>query len=409
MLMKRIALFALAAVALAACSDNDAPEPGGSGGGDVTPPKKIELNAAEAVSVESANALAFATFGQLYKPEENTLFSPLSAQMALAMTANGATGETRAELLDALCGEGASLADLNTLYGKLYATLPVTDKATRMTIANSFWHDAQLTPGVEFCSTLGAEYGAVLRSYDRNNRSEAAEAVNAWVNDATGGLIPRLVSADDVNAFMIVNALYFKSEWKEKFDPAKSAPGYFTNADGSKSRPKYMNGTIPGSSAMVDDVVLAQFPFGNGAYVFDAVLPAQGQSVAEAMDVVAKYSSEAFRGLEGGDLTVKMPRFTAESTLDLIPVCKAFGIERMFSPGAELDGIVDADTYINLLRQACTIEVNEEGAEATAATVVGGELAAAPPSKIILNRAFGYMIRETSTGMIVFMGAVNRF
>lgn len=409
MLMKKIALFALVGVALAACSDNDAPEPGGGGADTTIPPKKIELNAAEAVSVESANALAFATFGQLYKPEENTLFSPLSAQMALAMTANGATGETRAELLDALCGKGASLADLNTLYGKLYATLPVTDKATRMTIANSFWYDTQLTPGAEFVGTLGADYGAALRSYDRNNRAEAAEAVNSWVNDATGGLIPRLVSENEIGAFMIANALYFKSEWTEKFDRSKSNPGDFTNADGSKSRATYMNGTIPGASAMVDDVVLARIPFGNGAYVFEAVLPAQGQSVAEAMDVVVKYSPDVFFLLGGGDLTVQMPRFTGECTLDLIPVYKALGIERMFGPDAELDGIVNAGVYISLLRQACTIEVNEEGAEATAATVVGGELAAAPPSKIILDRAFGYIIRETSTGMIVFMGAVNRF
>lgn len=407
MLMKKIALFAMAAVALAACSDNDAPEP--VGGGEVTPPKKIELNAGETVSVESANALAFATFGQLYRPEDNTLFSPLSAQMALAMTANGAMGETRSELLDALCGEGAGLADLNTLYGKLYTTLPVTDKATRMTIANSFWHDAQLTPAAEFCSTLGADYGAALRSYDRNNSAEAAESVNSWVKDATGGLIPRLVSENEIGAFMIANALYFKSEWQEKFDRSKSKPGDFINADGSKSKAMYMNGTIPGASAMVDDVVLARIPFGNGAYVFEAVLPAQGQSVAEAMDVVVKYSPDVYYLLGNRDLTVQIPRFTAESTLDLIPVYKALGIERMFGPDAELGGIVNTDVYISLLRQACTIEVNEDGAEAAAATVVGGELMATPPDRIILDRAFGYMIRETSTGMIVFMGAVNRF
>ncbi|MDE6136214.1 MAG: hypothetical protein K2F97_01915 [Muribaculaceae bacterium] len=405
--MKKIALFAMAALAMAACSDNDAPGPGR--GGDVTPPKKIELNAAETVSVESANAFAFATFGQLYGPDENTLFSPLSAQMALAMTANGATGETRAELLGALCGEGASLADLNTLYGKLCAALPVTDKATRMTIANSFWHDAQLTPAAEFGSTLGADYGAVLRSYDRNARPEAAEAVNSWVKDATGGLIPRLVSENEIGAFMIANALYFKSEWQEKFDRSKSVSGDFTNADGSKSTATYMNGSVPGQCGVVEDVTVGQLPFGNGAYVLTAVLPAAGQSVDEAMAVVATYSPDVYGYLGSGNLTVKMPRFTTKSSLDLIPVCKALGIERMFGADAELGGIVNADVYVSLLRQACTIEVNEDGAEAAAATIVGGELMATPASSLVLDRAFGYMIRETSTGMIVFMGAVNRF
>ena len=137
--------------------------------------------------------------------------------MALAMTANGATGETLDEMLAVLCPD-ASLADLNSLYGKLYNTLPVTDKRTRVAMANSFWHDNAVVPNSGFCATLSDDYGAIVRAYDVKNKSAAADAVNGWVKNATNGVVPELVDADQIKSFVIANALYFKSEWTEKFD-----------------------------------------------------------------------------------------------------------------------------------------------------------------------------------------------
>ena len=401
--MKHFAMLAAMAVAIAGCSD-DGPKTKN------TPPVRVQMSAGEAASAASANALAYRTFDKLYKQSENVAFSPLSAQMALAMTANGATGETLDEMLAVLCPD-ASLADLNSLYGKLYNTLPVTDKRTRVAMANSFWHDNAVVPNSGFCATLSDDYGAIVRAYDVKNKSAAADAVNGWVKDATSGVIPELVDADQIKSFVIANALYFKSEWTEKFDMKDTKNDMFTNSDFSTSSVPFMNGEMDGRYTEFGTTEIAELPFGNGAYAITLVLPERGRMPDKALADIAADPRLLDAGLKNYEVRVKMPRFKLETRMQLQEVYKAFGIERAFDSRAQLTGICVAGETLSCIVHACSVEVNEDGAEAAAATATGGDLAVVGPmgASIEIDRPFAYMIREASTGVILFMGAINKF
>ena len=237
--MKKIIIFAAVVfgVGLAACSDDN------GGGSDSNEPVRISLNGPEKRVSRAAQDLAVRTFAEIYDDDVNVAFSPLSAQIALAMAANGATEETLEEMLEQLCS-GGDVEHLNSLYGKLCAGLPLLDAKSTVDIANSFWHSDGFEVLPSFCMSLSENYTAPTASYDISSPAAAAELVNKWIEKSTKGKISNIIGANDVKAYMIVNALYFKSQWCEKFDKDKTRPDKFTNSDGSVSDVQFMNGVV---------------------------------------------------------------------------------------------------------------------------------------------------------------------
>ncbi|MBJ2184013.1 MAG: serpin family protein [Muribaculaceae bacterium] len=410
--MKKAIILAAAVLSLglAACSDeNEQKEQI-----QLTPPVKLQLTVAETASAKDANNLGLRTFAEIYTTE-NPLpaFSPLSAQMAMALTANGATDETLDEMLGALCG-GGSLDALNSLYGKLYETLPVTDAATTLTMANSVWHSDYVALLPEFTELAAETYGAPTSGFAKEKKSEAAATVNGWISNATNGLVRDMVDAEDFEAeVLLVNALYFKSMWAQKFNKKNTRKERFTNIDGSASDVDMMHATVDNvyytTSGKASMVALT---FGNGAYCMNIALPAEGVSPAEAMLQLDEHHA----GWSCGRVEVKMPRFSAETRIDLKDAYTALGMRSAFSQNARFDGLSDTPLFISKVKHMSRFDVDETGAEGAASTVVEmgytgtGQTAGTPETvfSITLNRPFAYTVSETSTGIIVFMGAVNK-
>lgn len=408
-----MAALAATACGFTACSNND--EPGGSDTTTpLTPPVKIELSAAERTSVADINALGARMFAELYDATESTpAFSPLSAQMAMALTANGATGETLDEMLAVLC-PGGTLADLNSLCKKLQETLPVTDASTTLSMANSVWHCDDITLLQPFTTFAADNYNAPTAAFDKSTPAAAAALVNGWISDNTGGMIRDMLDESDFESdILLINALYFKSIWSQKFSKNNTKKEKFTNVDGSTNKVNMMNAQLENAKyAELNGTKLASLSFGNGAFFMNLALPAEGKTPADAMQILAGQSI----GWLNTKLNIKLPRFSAETTMELQDIYQSLGMSRPFSSEAQFDAMCDIPEYIGKIKQNCRLDVDETGAEGAATTVVellawSNGMGSVPPEiefTLHLNRAFAYTISEASTGAILFMGAVNK-
>lgn len=399
--MKQYLIPALAIVALASCDDN-------GGGGSKNEPISIALTQEEAATVKSLNAMACKVFEALDGTDrENIVFSPLSAGMALSMAANGAAGNTLRQMQAVMCPD-ASLQSLNSLNAKLLRDLPMTDAGAKVRIANSLWHSTGFDVKPAFSQTLADSYSAAVTAYDRANSSAAAAAVNDWASKATEGVIKNLLNADEVpDSHMIANAAYFKAGWSRKFDKSATRPGPFHCADGSVVNTPMMRATRNVVYAEKDGMKLMGLPFGNEAYSMYMVLPAEGQTVAAATSAAV-----GIRQMVNGYAYVSlvMPRFSVGTKTDMSEVFRALGMADAFTAAAaDFSALSDAPSYISLIKHACDIRVDEDGAEAAAATVIGGETAVGPGLDVVFDRPFGFFVVEESTGVVLFMGAVNKF
>ena len=392
-------------LALVGCSDDDNDK-------SRNERKPIVLDQQQKSAVEAANDIAVVAFDAAYNASRNNAFSPLSVNMGVSMMANGAAGETLDHMVSVLA-PGGSLATLNSLNAKLAEELPKADAKSTVRIANSMWLDKTMEADGAFRKAISDYYGAELRSYDKNDREKAAAMVNEWVSKATKGEIPELVKSGDITSVALANAIYFKGEWTDKFDRAKSQPDEFTNIDGSTSTVTFMNGRQYGTYGEINGTRFASIFFGNKSFSITFILPAEGKSPAEALKHFHNRPdfSASTDELETGVAAIidmKLPRFSIRQHHKLKNVYEADGMP--LAEGMSFGGIVKSGSIgITDIIHECKVTVDEDGAVVVASTYVPGELTLTNDyhTKIEFDRPFAFIISETSTGLYMFMGSAN--
>lgn len=413
---KNIMYMMLLAGFLTGCSDNDA------GRGSPNERKSIELSRSEQVMTEETTDFAFRFFQQVNKSEkeqENWLISPLSASMALSMTTNGADGNTLAEMKTTLGFSSASIDEMNAYYRRILTELPDLDNTTQLGLANSIWVNQEAAVKAPFVDVNKQMYDAKTSNLDFSS-AKAPATINNWAADRTGGLIGKVIEEINPDTEMILlNALYFKGIWQDgyKFDKAMTQDEDFTNADGNITKVKMMNQTKDFAFSYNDYFWMARFGYGNNAYRMTVLLPDAGRTLEECLEAMTAENWKAWeQNWDTRELIVKMPRFEIEYKKDLIEDMKAMGIKEAFTPSANFPYISDTDVYLGKLDQFAYLKVDEEGTEAASVTK-GETMPTAPlspppslgPIEFYLNRPFAFLITETSTGTVLFMGKVTKF
>lgn len=409
--MKKLFVFMLLAPFLMGCSSND-----GIGNNER---ERIELSRSEQVMTEETTDFAFRLFQQVNKSEteqDNWMVSPLSAGMALAMITNGASGNTLKEMKATLGFSQASIDEMNAYYRRLLAELPGLDKTTQFGLANSVWIDNGFPVKSPFVDVNKQMYNAEVSNLDFS-LTNAPTTINNWCSDHTNGRITKIIEdiAPDTE-MLLLNALYFKGIWKEgyKFNKLNTQDEDFTNADGSTTKVKMMNQSKRYSFTSNEYFWMANFGYGNGAYNMTILLPDTDHTLEECLEALTVENWLAWgKNWSNRELYVKMPRFEIEYNKNLIEDMKALGMKDAFnSATADFSNISNNELYLGLLKQSTYLKVDEEGTEAAAVTVGGMTNSAAPPSEgpvpFYLNRPFVFMIGESSTGTILFMGKVTK-
>lgn len=410
MLKKTIAALSLLSILAACQSDGDSsPQP--------KERKDIVLTRAEQEMTDLGTDFAFRFFRQVCETETakpNLFVSPLSASLCLSMITNGAAGNTMTEMKDVLGFSDYSVEDMNSYNQKLVSALLDLDNTTRLGIANSIWIKQGFGVYDTFVDVNKKMYDAQVQELDFASPT-APGIINNWCAENTNNCITEVVkSVPDIMRLYLLNALYFKGIWKTQFDKSKTTDEPFTNSDGSQSTVKMMNIANGDFNYTANDYFsIAEFPYGNEAFSMVVLLPAEGKSLDECLPQLAgEHWQEWNNGMFGRKLDVKLPRFKLEYDKDLIKDMEAMGMKDAFIDGvADFSKMSDTSLFIGLLQQFTYVNVDEEGTEAAAVTVGGMGVTSVDPSLPMtfhVNRPFAFMIKEKSTGTILFMGRVTK-
>ena len=345
-------------------------------------------------------------------PEANVLVSPLSASMALGMALNGARGTTYDQMQATLGFEDAPLDTVNLGYHGLMTHLPAADSTVSTQLANSAWYRDGFAVEQNFLGAVRAFFDAEIAGLDFSIPA-AADTINQWVSEKTGGRIEEIVESpiDDRTMLFLINAIYFKGPWKYAFDPQRTEDAPFHIADGQSQSTPMMDLTAEFPYGEAGDLQVVELPFGEGAFAMTVLVPGAASSIdAELASMDVRRWQSLLDNLNARRVRVVLPRFRVEYDESLKPVLQALGTTDAFLPNvADFTGISAASPqlYISEVKQKTFVEVAEEGAEGAGTTSVGIGVTSLPPS-VIANRPFVYLIRERESGAILFAGVLRR-
>jgi serine protease inhibitor len=405
--MNRLFISCLLIVALSANCSKDKP----AGNKDIVP---ISLTANQKSLVTSNNAFGFDMFRTINKGEpgdKNVFISPLSISLALAMTYNGADGDTKTEMQNTLRFPDLSADEINGYFQKLTSTLLNLDPTVKLGIANSIWYRDDFSVLPDFISINQSYYNAEVKALDFNDKASVGK-INGWVAEKTNDKIKKVI--DDISPDMVmflINAIYFKGEWKYDFNKDLTREGPFNLSASEQSTVPFMHqeGTFDYYSN--DSLQLMEMPYGQGNFSMVVLLPKQGYSVSALAD---NLTPEMWNGwladTARANVAVTLPKFKFEYERTLNADLMALGMVKAFGPADFSKINPTADLYISFVKHNSFVDVNEEGTEAAAVTVVGIVETSMPPGPVYIpftaDRPFIFAIRETTTNTILFMGKV---
>ncbi|MDR1938192.1 MAG: serpin family protein [Tannerellaceae bacterium] len=379
--------------------------------------KPIDLTKAEQLIVQKNNLFAFdllRTVSLNEEPEKNILLSPLSASLALAMLNNGAAGQTHDEIQQTL-GYGDILRDgMNAYFQKMLTALQEVDPDVTLESANSIWIKDGFPVLDSFKETNRTYYAAEVRNEDFNNPATAG-LINDWCAENTHDRIPDIIDKISPDAIMyLLNALYFKGVWTIQFDKQATADETFSNLDGTTPLLPTMNLKQTFYHAEGETFDLLDLPYGNEAFSMVILLPKEGVSLSSVIDALDAQSWDAsLARMYTKEVELKLPRFKIECERILNQDLKDMGMISMFNAGMADFSLIrpGGGLSVSLVKQKTFAEVNEEGTEAAAVTVIEMVFTSigedAPPALFHVNRPFLYFIKEKSTGAILFTGVTK--
>jgi len=365
--------------------------------------------------VRANTAFAFDLFHALKQEGagENLFISPASVSLALAMTYNGADGETAAAMANVLGLQEMTLAEINTAFADLRTILENPDPKVQLAIANSLWARQGKEFYEDFLQRNRDYYDAEVATLDFD-LPDAAETINRWVEQQTNGKIKDLIEPPihPLTVLFLINAIYFKADWADPFDPQQTREIPFNLPDGSSKQHPVMFREGEFQALVGDGFQAVSLPYGKngriGMYIF---LPDHSLTLDSFYQNLtsAQWSAwlEQFRETEG---YVGLPRFKFEYEASLNDVLKALGMEIAFAAGrADFSGMkqVPPQLFIAEVKHKTFIEVNEKGTEAAAATSVEIREESAPAFNMVIDRPFFFSIVDNKTGSILFMGSVT--
>ena len=341
--------------------------------------------------------------------KENICISPLSAQFAMAMVANGAEGKTKEEILDVMqLGN-----DFNANGRKFIDNLSLEEKYDyincEVRTANSIWIKEKFDVKQEFIDKNNTCFDALVEKAEFNDNT--VKRINEWCSENTNGKIPSILdSFDNSDRMILLNALYFKAQWLKQFKEANTTTRTFTTEKGDEVEVPMMMMRY-NEQCYKDDtlsMVAKRYESING-HVMLLVLPNEGVGCDVAAELLASNFDTYLGKLETCDLTLSLPKFKTDFSGSLKHILADLGIKRAFGSKAQFGGISDEALCISDIVQKTYINVNEKGTEAAAVTMGrAGALSMRPPKTEIItfDRPFIYVIIDSNNN-VLFAGKVG--
>jgi serine protease inhibitor len=380
--------------------------------------KIIKLDAKSEQLIESDNVFGLDMFKEVYNDSEtpqNFMISPLSISLALAMAYNGAAGETKAEMQDAMRLNGLTPDEINKTYQELIAALVKADDKVTMEIANSIWYRNDYPVLQSFLDINSTYYDAEVNATNFNDPATVG-LINNWVSDKTHEKIPEIIQEIPIDAVMyLINAIYFYGTWTKEFNPESTQPLGFYSENGNMIQADMMGRKDSLDYLSNETFSAIKLPYGRGNFNMVVMLPNEEKTVT---DIVNQLNSANWgKWLNAFKLTnsvdIRLPKFKIKYDITLNTILQSMGMKQAFTSIADFSSINPAkDLYISYVKHKTFIDVDEKGTEAAAVTIIGFEATAVPSEepqwiRFFCTHPFLFAITEKDTGAILFIGKVG--
>lgn len=375
------------------------------------PPKSATGKAVDDRFIRNTADFSIELFKKTITEKENSLISPLSVMLALAMTANGADNETLSQM-EKVLGRDIALDDLNQ-YLYAYANNLPSEEKSKLKIANSIWFrddEGSLTVEKDFLQKNADFYKA--SAYKSAFDDKTLNDINNWVDTNTDGMIDKILETIDESAVMyLLNAIVFDAEWKNVYNKDGINKGDFTDANGIKKTVDFMNSE---ENYYLDDSKATGFikPYFNDKYKFAALLPNADISIEEYIETLTGEGLlDTLNNAKNDAVNATMPKFSYDYTIKMNDALKELGMPAAFSESnadfAKLGSSQKGNVFIGEVLHKTFISVDELGTKAGAVTKVEMSLTSYRETKVVkLDRPFVYAIIDSTTNLPVFIGTV---
>jgi len=360
-------------------------------------------------------AFALNLYARLKTADGNLFFSPYSISACLAMTYNGARGDTAAQMAQTLHFDTNQI-NLAASFGELQKQLNKEQKkkGIELDIANGLWGQKDHLFLPAFLDIAKQSYGANLKQVDFHTHAETARTeINDWVDHQTQGKITDLIQPGvlgPATRLVLVNAIYFKGSWAREFDKHSTAPAPFTVTPNQKPEVPLMNLTTDFKYAEVDGLQLLELPYAGDDLSLVLMLPREPDGLKGMEDLLNQQTLDRWLAqARQQKVAVFLPKFKLAAQFSLAKPLAEMGMPDAFSPNANFSGMDgERDLFISAVVHKAFVDVNEEGTEAAAATgVVMRMNAVMMPRPTPIFRAdhpFIFLIRDNHSGSILFLG-----
>ncbi|MGA3066394.1 MAG: serpin family protein [Tepidisphaeraceae bacterium] len=370
----------------------------------------------DAALPQSINQFAFELYPHTGPPDANLIFSPFSIHLALEMTTAGAAGDTLTQMQSVLhLTADSTSASAGRLMDRLQSagenSIPI------LKVASAIWAQQGVQWNPDFFQTVQTDFRGQAETVDFQDPSRARSTINDWVAAQTDGKILNLLPLDaiqpHVTKLILTNAVYFKGDWADPFEAARTATGPFhvpARTDPVQTAIMHQTSSLPYMET--DSFQAIEMPYVGGSLSMLILLPKglDGLSKLEA-NLNEKMLADVDQRSTPQRVAISLPKFKFRQTIDLVPALKILGMDKPFDPHqANFSGMDSSrDLYISGAVHQAYVEVNEEGTEAAAATGITmgiTAMPAMPPEIFNADHPFLFLIRDRATGLVLFLGRV---
>jgi serpin B len=372
------------------------------------------LSVSEQAIIGAGNGFAIDLLRRIHSanPDSTVFLSPLSASMALGMTMNGAAGDTRSQMQEMLGLGDLSADETNVSYRDLIALLRGLDSRVDFRLANAIFHRDSFVMEAPVLEVARSHFDARIDGLDFDDPA-AADHINEWVREATADRIEEMVEPpiDPMTVAFLMNAIYFKGDWRRQFDPDETYSGPFYLAGGGTQQIRFMKKRDTLASRGTDTWWAVEIPYGGGAWVMTVAVPRDENTLDALVDDLDNLFDPTVEW-RAAEVDLHLPRFQLEWERKLNADLEALGMVDAFdAAGADFTPMHraarDLGLYVHEVKQKTFLKVDEEGTEAAAVTSVEMRVVCAcGPPEFRADRPFLLAIRERLSGAVLFVGLI---
>ncbi len=338
---------------------------------------------------------------------KNVFISPLSIHIALGMLLNGANGQTAQEIQKTLKLDAQTLAEANATYQNLMTNLPTVDPIVTLTLANSVWYRNTFPVETSFQDLLKQTFQADVSAQDFNSPATVG-TINNWASQKTNGKITKVIDQiQPDNVMFLMNALYFKGNWKTQFDAAKTIDAPFKLVSDATTNVRMMRLNTNLNRAFRPNFVAFELPYGSNKYTMTVLLPAENTTADALINSLNSADwTQLQKDMSLGALDIGLPKFTLSYEITLNKALSAMGMPTAFTNQADFTKInAKGGLTLSFIKQNTFVSVDETGTEAAAVTT-GGVSTTSVQLSTLCNRPFVFVIHEKTSGTVLFVGKI---